>query len=119
MSKRRNYAELVYLTTNAGFGPGRTYGWILPNPEWYWPRDDSPQAKTRLITDLDPCPLECGDPYCREWNDVLVLPGANRAAALSSLVRGDYQGCAYHVSECEMRDDRPTDTHLNQYQTPA
>ena len=109
MSKHRNYAELVFLTANAGFGPGRTYGWFLPQAEMLWPGDNSPQAKTRLLADNNPCTLECGDPRCRDWDDVFVLPGPDRTAALKALIRSDYQDCAYHVSECEMRDDQPAD----------
>ena len=66
-----------------------------------WPGDNSPQAKTRLLADNNPSPLECGDPRCRDWDDVLVLPGPDRTAALKALIRSDYQDCVYHVSECE------------------
>lgn len=109
MSKRRNHSEVVFIRAGAGFGPGNAFGQIQPEPEYRVNRtslyNGRQPATERFIAENDPCPLDCGDPNCREWNDVRLLPGASRAEAIQALVKGDYAGYANHVSECEMTDD--------------
>ena len=118
MSKRRHDAEIVWLRSWVGFGPGNTYALIaeepmnLFNPKW---RDINNAADleqrtepTVLITNQVPCLLNCGDDQCSEWNNVWTLPGTTRKEAISNLIARKYNGYAHHVSECEMSDDTIT-----------
>ena len=121
MSKRRHDAEIVWLHSWVGFGPGNTYATIVAeplylfNPKW---RDihsaADPQKRPEpnvMITDQTPCLLNCGDDQCSEWNDIWTLHGATRKEAITNLIAGNYNGYAHHVSECEMSDDKPTAGH--------
>lgn len=113
MSKRRQDSTVVYLAAHAGFSRGLAYGWILPEPEFILKesnpcyRADGPLPVARA--DNSPCPLDCGDDACREWCNVHLLEGETRREAVASLLAGRFRGWAYHASECEMVDDRPTE----------
>lgn len=116
MSQRRYDSEVVYLKAWAGFGPGQTYGWILPEPEFILKRK-SPYYRADgplpvALADNTPCCLDCGDDYCREWCNVQLLEGETRQEAVASLLAGRFRGWAYHVSECEMSADRPPEPAL-------
>lgn len=118
MSKRRQHNELVWLPPHAGFGPGMTYAIPIPevpfpfNPRWQTEERFPASRQERLLeatvwaTENPPCLLECGDPDCREWTNVWLLPGQDRTQAVQNIIQRRYSGASYHVSECQMLDDR-------------
>ena len=125
MSIRRHDAEIIWLHPWVGFGTGDTYAAIVAEPLYLFnpERRDIHSAAgllqhpepTVMITDQTPCPLDCGDDQCSEWNDVWndvwKLHGATRKEAIANLIARNYNGYAHHVSECEMSDDKPTAGH--------
>ena len=109
--KRRQYAELVWLGSHAGFSAGQCYGWLQPEPE-YILREPSPYFRADgvlpiYIGDTQPCMLFCPDRKCQEWTNVRLVAGETRREAIANLIAQNYLGWAYHASECEMFDDRP------------
>ena len=127
--KRRQHSELVWLGPHAGFSSGQCYGWLLPEPE-YILKDPSFYYQTDAelplaIADAQGCMLLCPDRHCREWTNVRLVAGETRKAALGRILAGEFLGWAYHVSECEMADDRPPPLpkgrrrQRNSQQTPA
>ena len=75
VSKRRSVGEQVWLSPCSGFC-------------WH-SNHDAVVIQPAESNELKSCPLDCGDPECREWPDVLTVDG---------------QRYYYHVSECEMFD---------------
>lgn len=76
MSTRRAVGDRVWLRPGAGFYASRgEWGTIVG---WTFGVHGDDEAL--------PCELDCGDPHCREWNDVELDSGR----------------FAYHVAECEM-----------------
>ena len=118
MSKRRQDSEIVWLAPHAGFGPGNTYAVIVPEPGYFfnpeWLENEEPPEQwdrsnpTMTVTDWTPCMLDCDDRDCREWADLWHLPGATRSEAIANLIARNFSGHSYHVSECEMSDERTT-----------
>ena len=118
MSKRRQHSELVWLGPHAGFSTGLSYAVPMPEHMYYYnpafsdrshempSREERVLVATMEVEDWTPCMLDCHDPHCREWTNVWLLPGQTRAEAMANLVSRCYSGAAYHVSECEMLDDR-------------
>ena len=119
MSRRRQHSELVWLLeAHAGFGPGGTYAVPMPEPgypfnveyaaEHGWPanREQRREVANVEIVEHVPCMIDCPDEDCREWTNVWTLPGDTRQEAIANLVARRFTGAAYHVSECEMLDDR-------------
>ena len=96
MSKRRHDSEIVYLEI-PNLRMDR-FAVILPEPEWY------EENRTRATVASNPCVMECGDEDCREWINLMMLPGSNRKDAVRNLVAGRSTGLKYHVSECQMDD---------------
>ena len=96
MSKRRHDSEIIYVEIPL-LRSGR-FGVILPEPEWY------EGERTRTTVEPSPCMMECGDPECREWINVLMIPGSNRKEVMKNLIAGESNGFWYHVSECQMDD---------------
>ena len=109
--KRRQHSELVWLGRHAGFSSGHCYGWLLPEPEYilkdpsFYYRPDGILPVS--LADAQSCPLLCPDPKCREWTNVQLVAGETRKEAMDHILAGTFAGWAYHVSECEMHDDRP------------
>ena len=91
MSKRRKAFDVVYKMPYAGFVRGGYFVEIQPEDE----------------DDFMPCMLDCGDEDCREWIDCLILTGDTLEDAVQSSSNKQYTGTAYHVSECQMANDRP------------
>ena len=96
MSKRRHDSEIIYV--EIPLLRSDRFGVILPEPEWY------EGERTRTTVEPNPCMMECGDPGCREWINVLIIPGSNRKEVMKNLVAGKRNGFWYHVSECQMED---------------
>lgn len=90
MSKRRQAGEIIYKDTGAGFIMKGSFGVIQ--------EEDT--------EDLMPCVLDCGDKECDEWMNVWLLPGETREEAEQALQQERYRGAAYHVSECQMLDEK-------------
>ena len=90
MSKRREAGDIIYKLPYAGFTGQQAYGVI---------QEEDPD-------DHIPCMLDCGDAECVEWIDIYLLPGDSLAEAAEALEREEYLGVAYHVSECQMADDK-------------
>lgn len=109
--KRRQHSELVWLGPYAGFTAGQCYGWIHPEPE-YILKQPSPYYRPDAIlpvylADTQGCVLLCPDRKCQEWNDVRLVAGATRQEALANIIAQNFLGWAFHVSECQMFDDKP------------
>ena len=52
--------------------------------------------------------IQDGHDDCLErWDTVRLLPGATRAEAEAAHERKEYVGSAYHVSDCEVLEDKP------------
>ena len=90
MSKRRNAGDIIYKQPYAGFTGQQAYAVI---------QEEDPD-------DHIPCMLDCGDAECVEWINIFLLPGDSLADAAKALEREEYLGAAYHVSECQMADDK-------------
>lgn len=75
--------------------------------DWVWLRAgagmvrESARLKVELQAEADndpfSCGLRCGDPKCVEWSDVWTEPDPQQ---------GNKRHALYHVSECEMFDER-------------
>ncbi len=94
-SRPRQAGELVWKMGFSGFIQQGCFGIIPPELN----REEQ-----------DPClaPVHpCTQPDCREWLELIVLPGKTRREAMAAFLRGESSGLAHHVNECEMLDDRP------------
>lgn len=78
MSKRRKIGDRVWVINGAAFG--KSQGQWATIIDWL----------SNLEESLFPCPLNCGDIDCKEWNDLET----------------DDNRSLYHVSECEMFDSQ-------------
>ena len=74
--------------------------------EWVWLKPlsgfvgESNRLKAEIQPEVDPppCMFDCGDPDCREWQDLWTEPDPKTGKR--------YSLC--HVSECEMHSEKQT-----------
>ena len=103
--RRRQHSELVWITENAGLTPGSSYAVTLPQK----PLPSCCSGNLHL-----PCELGCGNPECRQWTAVLLLPGNTRKEAIRNLIASQYSGVAYQVPECQMLDTAMTPDEIRE-----
>ncbi|MDE2753570.1 MAG: hypothetical protein OXI83_13410 [Gemmatimonadota bacterium] len=99
--------------------------WKVPTAGMVWQagfvvlavRDPHPFPCTAYDYDFDDPPeeIEAHLSTCREtWAEVWGLEGDTLEEARQALAESRFRGIAYHVNDCELLDDRPSEDALQQ-----
>ena len=86
--------RIKWKVANAGF---------VGEPGWVYLGDRAEDPFTCLMDFEADHPKGCME----TWDTVRALPGETREEAEAAHAAGSYLGAAYHLSDCELRDERP------------